>query len=355
MKELRKFVRQTISEYITPNDLKSVENYADDLFSDVGVDVEFTRHFLDRANDLRNKVDITPGELKDLYKKTYDRYADAITKLPSGTERVITDPETNINVPFVLNWDGKSPDMNLINKTVMRKKDFKSYTPKLHLEDIEENIDVPINVGDEVLGGKFKNKKIIVKDIDKNEKGDITINDKPLLKVRIKKEIEEGSVKTSDKIDIYRDNNYVVVRPLTEQASCKYGAYTKWCISAPSSGAWESNPDAVIIMIIQRNYTSDQEKEKTIQNFLDYHELYENGEVTPEIQKKWDDYMDENNYDYHDFEDLSKIALVFGGHNVEIWDSNNIPLNDNYQYGWQTLPISDNVKDAIENYIASTK
>lgn len=47
-----------------------------------------------------------------------------------------------------------------------------------------ENIDVPINVGDTVLGGKFKNKKIVVKDIDKNEKGDITINDKPLLRVR---------------------------------------------------------------------------------------------------------------------------------------------------------------------------
>jgi hypothetical protein len=49
----------------------------------------------------------------------------------------------------------------------------------------DEDINVPINVGDTVFGGKFKNKKIVVKDIGKNEKGDITINDKPLLKVRI--------------------------------------------------------------------------------------------------------------------------------------------------------------------------
>ena len=48
-----------------------------------------------------------------------------------------------------------------------------------------ENIVIPIKVGDTVLGGKFKNKKIVVKDIGKNEKGDITINGKPLLKYRI--------------------------------------------------------------------------------------------------------------------------------------------------------------------------
>ena len=36
-----------------------------------------------------------------------------------------------------------------------------------------------------MLGGKFKNKRIVVKNIGKNEKGDITINGKPLMKYRI--------------------------------------------------------------------------------------------------------------------------------------------------------------------------
>jgi|TARA_R110000851_G_scaffold45688_4_gene111736 hypothetical protein len=44
---------------------------------------------------------------------------------------------------------------------------------------------IPINIGDVVLGGKFKNKKIVVKEIGRNEKGDITINGRPLLKFRI--------------------------------------------------------------------------------------------------------------------------------------------------------------------------
>jgi hypothetical protein len=54
--------------------------------------------------------------------------------------------------------------------------------------DFKETIKIPIEVGDTILGGRFKNKKVVVKKIGKNAKGDITINDKPLLKFRIIKE-----------------------------------------------------------------------------------------------------------------------------------------------------------------------
>ena len=46
-------------------------------------------------------------------------------------------------------------------------------------------IKLNIKVGDTIMGGKFKNKKVVVKTIGKNEKGDITINGKPLLRFRI--------------------------------------------------------------------------------------------------------------------------------------------------------------------------
>ena len=52
----------------------------------------------------------------------------------------------------------------------------------------KEDINIPIKVGDVVKGGKFKNKPIKVKKIGKNDKGDITINDKPILRVRIPNE-----------------------------------------------------------------------------------------------------------------------------------------------------------------------
>lgn len=128
-----------------------------------------------------------------------DKYANTISKLPLGQERVLADTDTQINIPVAIGWDGKSPDKDMVAKTVMRKKNFltKPESPKLALEDesVDEDISVPINVGDTVLGGRFKNKKIVVKDIDKNEKGDITINNKPLLKVRLTKENFEDRIK----------------------------------------------------------------------------------------------------------------------------------------------------------------
>lgn len=51
-----------------------------------------------------------------------------------------------------------------------------------------EKIVLDIKVGDTILGGRFKNKKVLVKKIGKNAKGDITINGKPLLRFRIIKE-----------------------------------------------------------------------------------------------------------------------------------------------------------------------
>jgi hypothetical protein len=48
-----------------------------------------------------------------------------------------------------------------------------------------EKIILDIEKGDFLYGGRFKNKKTVVKKIGKNAKGDITINGKPLLKYRL--------------------------------------------------------------------------------------------------------------------------------------------------------------------------
>jgi hypothetical protein len=60
---------------------------------------------------------------------------------------------------------------------------------------IEEEIKIPIEVGDIVLGGKFKNRRIEVKEIGKNEKGDITINGKSILRVRVTDEKADDASK----------------------------------------------------------------------------------------------------------------------------------------------------------------
>ncbi len=50
---------------------------------------------------------------------------------------------------------------------------------------LSESITLDIKVGDTLMGGRFKTKQVIVKNISKNEKGDITINGKSLLRFRI--------------------------------------------------------------------------------------------------------------------------------------------------------------------------
>jgi hypothetical protein len=55
-----------------------------------------------------------------------------------------------------------------------------------------EKIILDIEKGDFLYGGRFKNKKVLVKKIGKNAKGDITVNGKPLLKYRLVKESLES-------------------------------------------------------------------------------------------------------------------------------------------------------------------
>jgi len=69
-------------------------------------------------------------------------------------------------------------------KSAGKRTEIGSALAQFREDYIKEVIKVPISVGDTVLGGKFKNKKIVVKSIGKNDKGDIAINGRPLLKYR---------------------------------------------------------------------------------------------------------------------------------------------------------------------------
>ena len=117
---------------ITRSDLNQIEKYADRLFAAVGIDVEFTRHFMDRVNDTRNKAQITSSELIRLFKQSFKRYGKKIAQLGPDAQAVINDMKTDINIPFVLNLKGN--ELELVAKTVMRKKDFRTSGPKLSFE-----------------------------------------------------------------------------------------------------------------------------------------------------------------------------------------------------------------------------
>ena len=127
---------KTNEKEVTKSDLDQIERYADRLFGAVGIDVEFTKHFLDRVNDVRNKMQITSAEITRLFKQSYKKFGKVIRKLGPDAQAVLSDMKTDINMPFVLNLKGG--ELELVAKTVMRKKNFKTSNPKLAFEEISE-------------------------------------------------------------------------------------------------------------------------------------------------------------------------------------------------------------------------
>ena len=115
---------------VKKSDLDQIERYADRVFAAVGIDVEFTRHFLDRVNDARNVKQITPSELTRLFKQSFKKYGKKISKLGDDAQAVINDMKTNINMPFVLNKT-RGGELELVAKTVMRKRNFSTSNTKM--------------------------------------------------------------------------------------------------------------------------------------------------------------------------------------------------------------------------------
>ena len=130
MKELRKIIRNILTEYVSMRDLENVEKLADSIFSDVNVDIDFSDHFIDRVNDPRNGKEIEPKELDDLFIKARKKYGEYIKNMPIDSEKVVKDTQSSINIPMVA-VGKKKQDKIVRAKTIMRKKDFLSNTPIL--------------------------------------------------------------------------------------------------------------------------------------------------------------------------------------------------------------------------------
>lgn len=120
-------------EVVTQSDLNELETYLDSLYAASDIDFEFTRHFLDRINDARNRKQITTKELFVMFGKAAKQYGDKIAAMGDRAEAVITDVNSKLNSPFVLNWDRRNKMMRLVAKTVMRKANFKSSNIKLNV------------------------------------------------------------------------------------------------------------------------------------------------------------------------------------------------------------------------------
>jgi hypothetical protein len=121
-------IHEIISETLTPPQLDQVERFADRLWHKLGIDVSFTQHFMQRLNDPRNGTDITVSELIRLFRQEYQRYGRDIAALDSGSQAVMRDLVTHLNLPFVIQQDmGDTRQLKI--KTIMRKPTFHTPNP----------------------------------------------------------------------------------------------------------------------------------------------------------------------------------------------------------------------------------
>lgn len=128
MKTFRTFISEEV--VMTKSQLKSFEKVVDDLFGRYDMDFDFTNHFLDRINDDRNNPRIKVRELSDLIKKIYMKRGRPL-KDKADAEVVVRDKQSNLNIPAVVTYDKRTDDINVVAKTIMRKKDFRSPDPKV--------------------------------------------------------------------------------------------------------------------------------------------------------------------------------------------------------------------------------
>ena len=141
MKTLKQFIiEQQLNEDkpVTPQDLKGIEKWADILFASLGIDVEFTKHFLDRVNrhinDGGEVKPISRTEVARLFKGAYKEHGPKIAKMKPDTEALLTDMETDVNSPFILKpiKDSKGKiDLELVAKTIIRTPKFRPKQGKM--------------------------------------------------------------------------------------------------------------------------------------------------------------------------------------------------------------------------------
>ena len=133
-----------LGEDITPKQLSDTRKSVNKQFSSLGMLVDLqTRHFKKRVDDTRNTKPISSAELIGVFKRAAKKWKsknftdtilntiDPITG-NKDNQAVIYDKQTDINVAAVLNTTrSKTPEF--VVKTILRKKEFSTRSPKLEV------------------------------------------------------------------------------------------------------------------------------------------------------------------------------------------------------------------------------
>ncbi len=116
----------TFKEYLielqSPREVNTVEQQLDNLFADMGIDVEFSQHFIERL--LGREESVTPEEIEHAFVKLKKMHGNKLMNANEhgGMKAVLKDFQNSLNIVFDLK------NNTLTNVTVMKKppNSFKS-------------------------------------------------------------------------------------------------------------------------------------------------------------------------------------------------------------------------------------
>ena len=113
--------------YITRDELSTIEQAVDGFFREFGIDVDFQgkfTHFIDRLNDPRNEAPIYTDELTEFFEELADEYGEDIRNQVDQNKNtaVASDYQFDvpIHMPFMLKWDGRK--IRLIPRTIKKQR-----------------------------------------------------------------------------------------------------------------------------------------------------------------------------------------------------------------------------------------
>jgi len=146
-------------------------------------------------------------------------------------------------------------------------QDFNHKYTDFILKALDPNSDIDMNVDIAVGLVKDFNKyqsQLIKKDINQyNSFTELETALKPFIEKEKEKELE----KQADRI--YENDKFLVIKPKTEEASCKYGYNTKWCVASHSSGHFGryTQGNQALYFIINKANSTNQNYSKVAVHF----------------------------------------------------------------------------------------
>lgn len=127
--------QKDVCPILTNDNMNTFEKFVDRMFEKFGVDFEFTKHFRERMSDSRNDPCIDMKELAQIIKKIYSKYQRGEKSLSKyiDSEAVIKDMQTDLNMPIAVEYNRKKDQIEVIAKTIMRKKNFRTPNPEIKI------------------------------------------------------------------------------------------------------------------------------------------------------------------------------------------------------------------------------